>query len=122
MRALSLKTPLPPCPAVPTVPFSHRAPATVFFLLAALFAGLMTSGAALCAVPRQDDGVGVIASATGDAEIQFVETPGWRMAETRQDLLTGDGLRTGDLGALALVFHDRTQIGHEGNPRLRGGP
>lgn len=80
----------------------------LFCLLSAL---MLTSGkAANAAIPRQAASVGVIASASGDAKIRFVEQADWRLAENRQDLLTGDSLRTGDLGALALVFHDRTQI------------
>ncbi|MEW6078500.1 MAG: FecR domain-containing protein [Thermodesulfobacteriota bacterium] len=62
------------------------------------------------AVPRQQPAVGVIASASGDAQICLVRESQWIQADSDQDLLTGDSLRTGPLGAMALLFADRTQI------------
>ncbi len=64
----------------------------------------------LAIVPRQQPSVGLIASASGDAQIRFVEKKNWAQAAVDQDLLTGDDLRTGPLGSMALLFSDRTQI------------
>ncbi len=87
-------------------PIRHHA----LFLSAFFLSCLLMFSAADAAIPRQAASVGVIAGATGDAEIRFVNEVDWRLAELCQDLLTGDGLQTGDLGSMALVFHDKTQI------------
>jgi Flp pilus assembly protein TadD len=83
-----------------------------FFTGAAfVFAALLSAvSPGFAAVPRTQPAVGVIASASGDAEIRFVREEQWIQAAGEQELLTGDGLRTGPLGAMALLFADRTQI------------
>jgi Tfp pilus assembly protein PilF len=68
---------------------------------------------------RAQTPVGTIVDARGSAEIDFVDAEGWRVAEIQQALLTGDDLRTGALGALALLFADRTQIRVTRNTKLR---
>ncbi len=70
-------------------------------------------------VPRPQAPVGSIVDARGEAEIALVERPAWRLAEIEQGLLTGDDLRTGALGGLALLFTDRTQIRVHRNTTLR---
>ena len=88
---------------------------------------LLGQSIALAAVPRTPPAAGAIVNATGDAEVRLVETPEWLTAEIAQDLLTGDGLRTGSLGTMALLFADRTQIRVQHNSFLTvkavaGGP
>lgn len=76
-----------------------------------VFSGFsMGFDSANAAVPRNKPSVGSILSAKGDAQIRFVEEKNWLTAEIEQGLLTGDGLRTGSLGTMALLFIDRTQI------------
>ena len=88
----------------------------------ALLAGMMTlfaSAAGAAPLPRPTSPVGNIVDARGEAEIALSELPDWRLAEIDQGLLTGDDLRTGPLGALALLFTDRTQIRVHRNTTLR---
>ena len=80
---------------------------------------LLASTAMAEPAPRPQPAVGKIVDARGDAEIALVETPAWRIAEIAQGLLTGDDLRTGPLGALALLFVDQTQIRVHRNTTLR---
>ncbi|MDH3328492.1 MAG: FecR domain-containing protein [Desulfobulbaceae bacterium] len=74
--------------------------------------------AADAATPRNQPSVGSILSATGDSQIRFIETENWLTADIEQDLLTGDGLRTGSLGTMALLFADRTQVRVQRNSTL----
>lgn len=73
---------------------------------------------AYAATPRNQPPVGSILSARGDAQIRFVEATNWLTADIEQDLLTGDGLRTGSLGTMALLFNDRTQVRVQRNSTL----
>ncbi|HMR33168.1 MAG TPA: FecR domain-containing protein [Geminicoccaceae bacterium] len=89
---------------------------------AALLAMAWTASAApveAAPAPRPQPVVGSIVDARGEAEIALVELPEWRLAEVDQGLLTGDDLRTGALGGLALLFTDRTQIRVHRNTTLR---
>jgi tetratricopeptide (TPR) repeat protein len=61
-------------------------------------------------VLRQEPVVGVIAGVQGDAEIRMVAAEQWQTAVRQQDLASGDGLRTGAYGTMALLFNDHTQI------------
>jgi tetratricopeptide (TPR) repeat protein len=61
-------------------------------------------------VPRTVPTVAEIVTAKGDELVQFVDDPRWRAAVIEQDLATGDTLRTGPYGALALLFRDDTQL------------
>ena len=65
---------------------------------------------AFAAVPRPVPPVAEIVTVKGDEQVAFVEAPAWRVAELRQALTTGDALRTGPYGGLALLFRDETQI------------
>lgn len=80
-----------------------------------LFMGLSIAQAA---IPRKPPAAGAIINATGDAQIRLVETADWLTADIKQDLLTGDGLRTGPLGTMALLFADRTQVRVQRNSTL----
>jgi tetratricopeptide (TPR) repeat protein len=73
-------------------------------------AGLVHAAPALAAVPRAAPAVAEIVATQGDERVEFVEQPGWRRAEVKQDLVTGDGVQTGPAGALAILFRDATQI------------
>ncbi len=89
-------------------------------LLALCVAGMVGSSFAKAApVSRPAQPVGLVVSARGDAEISLIEARAWRIVEVRQDLLTGDDLRTGPLGALALLFSDHTQIRVQRNSELK---
>ena len=72
--------------------------------------GVCLVGHPAAAFPRPQPGLGLVASASGEAEISPVEAPSWQTVETEQSLLAGDGLRTGSTGNMALLFNDRTQI------------
>ena len=63
------------------------------------------------AVPRNVPTVGTVITVRGDENnVYFVDTLDWRKAEIDQALATGDALRTGPLGGLAILFLDQTQI------------
>lgn len=79
---------------------------------------LMGHPLAQAAIPRKPPTAGSIINATGDAQIRPVETTDWLTADIEQDLLTGDGLRTGPLGTMALLFADRTQVRVQRNSTL----
>ncbi|MFO1070384.1 MAG: FecR domain-containing protein [Geminicoccaceae bacterium] len=101
------------------MPCTSRLPKTVRpFVLAAALAAI-AGGALAAPAPRPQPAVGNIVDARGDAQIALIEAPDWRIAEIAQDLLTGDDLRTGPLGALALLFVDRTQIRVHRNTQLK---
>ncbi|MBO9630386.1 MAG: FecR domain-containing protein, partial [Shinella sp.] len=51
----------------------------------------------------------IVQTRTGE-DIQFVETATLRPLEIGQDVKAGDVVRTNDIGQIALVFADRTQI------------
>jgi tetratricopeptide (TPR) repeat protein len=51
----------------------------------------------------------VIARKSGE-EVRFIDVTDWRSVDLKQDLLSGDILRTNEIGQLAIVFSDRTQI------------
>lgn len=70
-------------------------------------------------LPRPSPAVGsVIARKTGE-EVRFVDISDWRFVDLRQDLLTGDVLRTNANGQLAVLFSDRTQVRLGRNTLLR---
>jgi tetratricopeptide (TPR) repeat protein len=74
--------------------------------------------AAPATTPRSGPTSGLIVSTNGDEEIRFVAEEAWRSAEIEQDLLAGDQLRTGPVGALALRFADQTLIRLHRNSEL----
>ncbi len=81
-------------------------------------AGVGYALGALClAMPAQADPLprllpaagSVIARKSGE-EVRFVDVSNWRYVDLKQDLLTGDVLRTNATGQLAVLFSDRTQV------------
>jgi len=61
-------------------------------------------------VPRDGSVAGaVIARKTGE-EVRFIDVSNWQFVDLRQDLVSGDVLRTNATGQLAILFSDRTQI------------
>jgi tetratricopeptide (TPR) repeat protein len=98
----------------PVFTASARSPIFAWVIIF-LFMGLSIAQAA---IPRKPPAAGSIINATGDAQIRLVETTDWLKADIAQDLLTGDGLQTGPLGTLALLFADRTQVRVQRNSLL----
>ncbi|RYE65322.1 MAG: tetratricopeptide repeat protein, partial [Rhizobiaceae bacterium] len=61
-------------------------------------------------VPRSGTAAGaVIARKTGE-EVRFIDVSDWQSVDLKQDLMSGDILRTNEVGQLAIVFSDRTQV------------
>ncbi|MBW8320643.1 MAG: FecR family protein, partial [Rhizobium sp.] len=60
----------------------------------------------------------VIARKVGE-EVRFIDVSNWRFVDLKQDLVTGDVLRTNATGQLAILFSDRTQIRLGRNSSLR---
>src|SRR3712207_2699065 len=77
-----------------------------------------TSALALCLVeaqaqvpvPRQAPAAGAIVAAKGGEEMRFVREDLWRAAQIQQNVIGGDTLRTNEIGNLAILFADQTQI------------
>ncbi|MBM6583821.1 FecR domain-containing protein [Microvirga sp. BT689] len=77
-----------------------------------------TSALALCLVeaqaqspvPRQAPAAGAIVAAKGGEEMRFVREDLWRAASIQQNVVGGDTLRTNEIGNLAILFSDQTQI------------
>lgn len=103
------------CLLPPVFTASTRPPLSVWVMICLLALG---QSLAQAAIPRKPPAAGSIINATGDAQIRLVETSDWLTADIAQDLLTGDGLRTGPLGTMALLFADRTQIRVQRNSLL----
>jgi Tfp pilus assembly protein PilF len=80
-----------------------------FFLLLPLLSFItLTVGAA---VPRDVPTVGSVINVKGDGNnLRLIDTQHWLKIELDQALATGDALRTGRLGTLAILFRDDTQI------------
>jgi len=87
-------------------------PLRSFRLLAA------TSALALCLadaqaqppVPRPTPAAGAIVAVKGGEEMRFVREDLWRTAPIQQNVVGGDTLRTNEIGNLAILFADQTQI------------
>ncbi|WP_437353594.1 FecR domain-containing protein [Neorhizobium petrolearium] len=76
----------------------------------AVLAGQVPLPASAEPVPRSGPLAGaVIARKTGE-EVRFIDVSDWRFVDLKQDLLTGDVLRTNATGQLAVLFSDRTQV------------
>lgn len=60
--------------------------------------------------PRPPPRAGVIVSAKGGEELRILREGHWRPAVVTQDVLGGDTLKTGELGALGITFADQTTI------------
>lgn len=96
----------------------HFAAILIFCLSWIFIAVLSIVPPCQAAIPRNQPAVGIIAGASGDAQIRFVRESAWLQAASDQGLLAGDDLRTGPLGSMALLFADHTQIRVHRNSRL----
>lgn len=79
-------------------------------LLCFLAVLVLLSQSANGAIRRNTLSVGTIVTIKGDEEMRFVDALDWLEAEIDQALSTGDTLRTGPFGGLAIVFRDQTQL------------
>ncbi len=61
-------------------------------------------------VPRPVPAAGAIVAAKGGEEMRFVREDLWRAAQIQQNVVGGDTLRTNEIGNLAILFSDQTQI------------
>lgn len=79
------------------------------FVLAAAVCGLSLPALADI-LPRGSAPAGAVVSRKSGEEARFIEVGGWRTVDVKQDLLSGDTLRTNAYGQLAILFSDRTQV------------
>jgi tetratricopeptide (TPR) repeat protein len=82
-----------------------RLPAT-----AAVFLVVALQSASAEPVPRSGPAAGAVIARKSGEEVRFIDVTDWRSVDLKQDLLSGDILRTNEIGQLAIVFSDRTQI------------
>nr|WP_244530359.1 FecR domain-containing protein [Rhizobium sp. NFR07] len=61
-------------------------------------------------VLRTGERAGAVIARKAGEEVRFIDVSDWRSVDLKQDLLSGDILRTNAAGQLAIVFSDRTQI------------
>lgn len=61
-------------------------------------------------LPRPFPAAGSVIARKSGEEVRFVDVSSWRYVDLKQDLLTGDVLRTNATGQLAVLFSDRTQV------------
>jgi tetratricopeptide (TPR) repeat protein len=61
-------------------------------------------------VPRSGTAAGAVIARKAGEEVRFIDVTDWRSVDLKQDLISGDILRTNEVGQLAVVFSDRTQI------------
>src|SRR5918993_2380888 len=83
-----------------------------FRLLAAasVLALSLADAQAQAPMPRQAPVAGAIVAAKGGEEMRFVREDLWRAAQLQQSVVGGDTLRTNEIGNLAILFADQTQI------------
>jgi len=83
-----------------------------FRLLAAasVLALSLANAQAQAPMPRQAPAAGAIVAAKGGEEMRFVREDLWRAAAIQQNVVGGDTLRTNEIGNLAILFSDQTQI------------
>lgn len=82
----------------------------LFAATCALLAAAPAGQVAADPVPRAGSVAGaVIARKTGE-EVRFIDVSAWQFVDLKQDLISGDVLRTNTTGQLAILFSDRTQI------------
>jgi hypothetical protein len=82
-----------------------RLPAT-----AAVFLVVALQSVSAEPVPRSGPAAGAVIARKSGEEVRFIDVTDWRSVDLKQDLLSGDILRTNEIGQLAIVFSDRTQI------------
>ncbi|WP_405030032.1 FecR domain-containing protein [Neorhizobium sp. 2083] len=88
--------------------------ATNRFYLAAIalpiLAGGIISPAAAEPVQRSGQAAGAVIARKAGEEVRFIDVSSWQFVDLKQDLVTGDVLRTNATGQLAILFSDRTQV------------
>nr|WP_245289926.1 FecR domain-containing protein [Neorhizobium galegae] len=68
------------------------------------------SPAAAEPVQRSGPAAGAVIARKVGEEVRFIDVSSWQFVDLKQDLLTGDVLRTNATGQLAILFSDRTQV------------
>ncbi|AXV15501.1 TonB-dependent receptor [Neorhizobium sp. SOG26] len=83
-------------------------------LLAAVALPAVVAGLSVTAfaepVARSGPAAGAVIARKAGEEVRFIDVSNWRFVDLKQDLLTGDVLRTNETGQLAILFSDRTQV------------
>jgi len=75
-----------------------------------LLVGGFSSPASAEPVPRSGQAAGAVIARKAGEEVRFIDVSNWQFVDLKQDLLTGDVLRTNATGQLAILFSDRTQV------------
>jgi tetratricopeptide (TPR) repeat protein len=75
-----------------------------------ILAGGLMSPAAAEPVQRSGPAAGAVIARKVGEEVRFIDVSSWQFVDLKQDLLTGDVLRTNATGQLAILFSDRTQV------------
>ncbi|KAA9383632.1 FecR domain-containing protein [Neorhizobium galegae] len=75
-----------------------------------ILAGGLMSSAVAEPVPRSGPPAGAVIARKIGEEVRFIDVSSWQSVDLKQDLLTGDVLRTNATGQLAILFSDRTQV------------
>ncbi|WP_105428004.1 FecR domain-containing protein [Neorhizobium sp. T6_25] len=75
-----------------------------------ILAGGLMSPAAAEPVQRSGPAAGAVIARKVGEEVRFIDVSSWQFVDLKQDLLSGDVLRTNATGQLAILFSDRTQV------------
>lgn len=75
-----------------------------------ILAGGLMPPAAAEPVQRSGRAAGAVIARKVGEEVRFIDVSSWQFVDLKQDLLTGDVLRTNATGQLAILFSDRTQV------------
>ncbi len=70
----------------------------------------LTMPAAAEPVPRSGAAAGAVIARKVGEEVRFIDVSNWQTVDLKQDLISGDILRTNETGQLAILFSDRTQV------------
>ncbi|CAN7619978.1 FecR domain-containing protein [Neorhizobium sp. LjRoot104] len=84
------------------------------FYLAAVALPILAGGVSLPAaaepVQRSGQAAGAVIARKSGEEVRFIDVSSWQFVDLKQDLVSGDVLRTNATGQLAILFSDRTQV------------
>lgn len=84
------------------------------FYIAAVTLPILAGGVILPAaaepVQRSGQAAGAVIARKAGEEVRFIDVSNWQFVDLKQDLVTGDVLRTNATGQLAILFSDRTQV------------
>ncbi|WP_105404279.1 FecR domain-containing protein [Neorhizobium sp. T7_12] len=75
-----------------------------------ILAGGLIPPAAAEPVQRSGRAAGAVIARKVGEEVRFIDVSNWQFVDLKQDLLSGDVLRTNATGQLAILFSDRTQV------------